>query len=544
MADPAEAGGGPLEPLRQRWNGLDLTARLGVIGVACLLITALVGLSLSKPKPLQPLMTGLSAKEASEVARRLDELKVKYELGDAGSAILVPSQDLYRLRLELAGSGLPAGPGQGFELFDQIKLHSSDFSERVNYLRALQVELSKTVSSMPEVESSRVHINLPPRAVFLDQQSQPSASVMVALRPGARLDRKQIQGIVHLVASGVEGLTPERVSIVDASGGLITTGADEGFGGEQTGEEEEHSSRLQAKAQEVLNSVLGPDRSRVSVRVELVRDRRRVDKETFEPAADGRGVQKSVRQTEESYVGTVPSWVSQQEQENPAQTPAGLNQPDNRPIPERPRYSQTQSNIDYEISRTTESYQVAPGKVRRITSAVLVDKSAELDAASVQALAQGVKMALGFDAERGDVFDIQVIPFDNYVAWKKQNEDEFAQELKRQEASERMDSYLSGGGAAGALLLTAFLAWFTRRRRTEGVMTEPLPLPEEPEPVSAPETAEVPGLSITLPAAEPELSEMSLEEAMELAKDTARNHPQALARMIETWVLEDQAKVE
>lgn len=544
MADPLSANQNPLEGLRRRWAGLDSTARLGVLAVVCLLITGGVGYSLSQRAEMQPLMTGLSAREASEVVRKLDEMKVSYQLSDGGSAILVSSKELYKARLEIAGAGLTSdSAGAGFELFDQVKLQSSDFSERVNYLRALQAELARTISSIPAVDAARVHINLPPKAVFLDQQSQPSASVMVKLRPGASLNQSQIRGIVHLVASGVENLAPERVSIVDASGGLITTGADSGFGAEQTGEEEAQSRRLQQMAQQVVDSILGPDRSRVSVRVELVRDRKTVQREVFEPGAGGKGVEKSVRQSQESYAGSVPGWVEQARagaSPSPAAPGAGASPAGG----ERPGYAQARTEIDYEISHRSESFEQSPGKIRRLTAAVLVDRAAKLDPASLQALAQGVKMTLGYDPERGDVFDIQVLPFDNYTAWKQENEEKMAQEVLRRTSEERLQGYLTGGGVAGGLLLTGLVGWLMSSRRRGQVLTEPLPLPEGPAPVVGAETAEVGELSIRLPRVEPELAPLNLEEALLRARETVRTQPQAMARMIETWILEDRAKGE
>ena len=538
MPDPTPASTNPLDLLRRRWAGLEPNARLGVLVMVCVLITAIVGYSLTHKTEMQPLMAGLSAQDASQVVRKLDELNVKYQLTDGGSAILVPSQEVYRARLEIAGAGLTnQAAGSGFELFDQVKLQSSDFSERVNYLRALQGELARTISSMPEVEAARVHINLPPKAVFMDQETKPSASVMVKLRPGATLNQSQIRGVVYLVSSGIENMTPDRVSIVDASGGLITTGVDQGSGTEQTGEEETQSRRLQQRAQQVVDSILGPDRSRVSVRVELIRDRKTVQREIFEPGANGKGIEKSVNQSQETYSKSDTPGASP----SPGAMPAALA---TTALGDKAGYTNSTTQVQYEISRRSENFEQSPGKIRRLTAAVLVDKAARLDAAGLQALAQGVKMELGYDPERGDVFDIQVIPFDNYTAWKQENEQKMAEEVARQTSKERVNEYITQGGVAGGLLLTGLVGWMMTRRKNVNVMTEPLPLPEGPPTVEGAETAEVPGLSIALPRVEPEIAPLTLEDALNKARETVRLQPQVMARMIETWILEDRGKEE
>src|SRR6185295_1164801 len=197
-------------------------AAIGTVGVVSL--AGVLGLAWWVQRPLmRPLFTNLSQEDAGAIVTSLRAEKVPFELDDGGRAVLVPAERLYELRLSLAGRGLPAGGGVGFEIFDKQTLGQTDFLQRLNYQRALQGELGRTIGQLGGVESARVHLALPERSLFVAQDRRPSASVVVKLAQGRSLSRAQIDGIVHLVAASVEGMAAESVTVVDEGGRILTS---------------------------------------------------------------------------------------------------------------------------------------------------------------------------------------------------------------------------------------------------------------------------------------------------------------------------------
>ena len=174
-----------------------------------------------KEADFKPLFTGLAPEDAAGIVQKLKESGVEYRLPDAGGAVLVPSARLAELRLSMAAAGLPKTGRIGFELFDKTNLGATEFTEHVNYRRALEGELERSIMSLAEVEQARVHMTFPKDSVFLDAQQPAKASVLVKIRPGARLSPQNVQAINHLVASAVEGLSPDAVSVLDMNGNLL-----------------------------------------------------------------------------------------------------------------------------------------------------------------------------------------------------------------------------------------------------------------------------------------------------------------------------------
>jgi flagellar basal-body M-ring protein/flagellar hook-basal body protein fliF len=199
--------------LRQR-----ITIGLAIVAVAAG-IYALV--HWQKESDFKPLYTGLSAEDAGAIVQKLKESGVEYRLPESGGAVLVPSARLAEMRLTMATAGIPKSGRIGFELFDKANLGATEFTEHVNYARALEGELERSVVSLAAVEQARVHITLPKESVFLDAKEPAKASVLVKIRPGAHLSPENVQAITHLVASAVEGLAPEAISVLDMNGNLL-----------------------------------------------------------------------------------------------------------------------------------------------------------------------------------------------------------------------------------------------------------------------------------------------------------------------------------
>jgi flagellar M-ring protein FliF len=258
------------------------------------------------------LYSRLDQKDAGDVVTELKKENVPYRVSSKDNLImiLVPSEKVYDTRLTLAGQGLPKGNGVGYEIFDEPKWGSTDFTQKVNYKRALEGELQRTIGSLQEIESARVNIVIPEPELFTEQEKPTTASVVLELKTDASLKRDQVRGIVHLVAASVEGLKPEDVNVVDNRGNILS-----GFIAEEQQEnnpdavdtdtltqqakltlhdmevQQSYEKDLEHKITDMLNKVLGGNsRFAVSVSAELNFDKTENDSETFEPVVDGQGI--------------------------------------------------------------------------------------------------------------------------------------------------------------------------------------------------------------------------------------------------------------
>src|SRR5213593_2243419 len=259
---------------------------IGVVGLVSM--AAVLGLAWWAQRPLyRPLFTNLAERDASAIVEALKAEKVTFQLEDGGRAVLVPAERQYELRLALASRGLPEGGGVGFEIFDKQTLGQTDFLQRLNYQRALQGELGRTIAQLGGVESARVHLALPERSLFVAEDRRPSASVVVKLASGRSLARAQIDGIVHLVAASVEGMAPEAVTVVDEGGRILTPDRREGEAGGASGGALEIQRTMERQLEERIESMLGATvgRDKAIARVAATLDFARVERteETYDP---------------------------------------------------------------------------------------------------------------------------------------------------------------------------------------------------------------------------------------------------------------------
>ncbi len=361
---------------------------LATTGVGSLVVV--LGLAWWVQRPLyRPLFTNLAEQDASAIVEALRAEKVPFRLEDGGRAILVPAERLYELRLALASRGLPEGGSVGFELFDRQTRGQTDFLQRLNYQRALQGELARTISRLGGVESARVHLALTERSVSVGEGRRPSASVVVKLAPGRALSAAQIDGIVHLVAASVEGLAADGVTVVGEGGRLLTT---DRRGGETLGASngalEMQASierQLAERVESMLAAVVGREKAiaRVAATLDLARVER--TEETYDPERTALRTQRTTREQE--------------------------------------RRDESQS---YEVSKVV-SHTVAPaGVVKQLSVAVLIDgtytgagaarKFTPRPAEELARLKELVKNAVGFSEARGDRIEITSVPFQSEPA--------------------------------------------------------------------------------------------------------------------------------
>ncbi|GJE41710.1 flagellar basal-body MS-ring/collar protein FliF [Methylobacterium soli] len=402
---------------------LDLVTKLGparLAAMAAVTLTligffAFVILRVSRPD-MGVLYADLSMQDSSAVIRDLDARGIRYETrGDAGQTVLAPRGDLARLRMDLAGKGLPSQAGVGYEIFDKGDAFSStNFVQNVNHLRALEGELARSIRAIGRVQAARVHLVMPERRLFERDREMPSAAIVLKLM--GDLDAGQVRAIRHLAASSVEGLKPERVSIVDERGRLLADGARGADNEAGAGLDEKQSGmerRLRAQIEEIVAGIVGQGRARVQVAAELASNRIESRSETFDP--ESRVVRSSQTRNETALTGGAEGAVSV------GNELPGANQQEKAPTP-KDSTNKTEETTNYEISRVTKTEIVEGGRIKRLSVAVLVDGAylpgpdgklayQARPAAEIERIAALVRTAVGFDKARGDQVEVVNLRF-------------------------------------------------------------------------------------------------------------------------------------
>lgn len=443
------------------WNKTTMRQRQMIIGAAVLVFAAIFGWSYwygNRPE-LVPLYTGLETKDAGDVTAKLKEAGVPYEVqeGKDGATILVPKQRVHDARLDLATQGLPRGH-KGFELFDDSKLGVTEFQNKVNYLQALQGELTRTIEQIEVIEKARVHIVLPEDSLYKKNEKPATASIMLRLYPEKTLSKKEIRGITNLVAHSIQGLLPENITIVNDRGKILNDPEEDQDKAkdeskktldqlEMTRKVEE---RIQVNLQSLLDQALGEGRAFVRVSVELDFDQRLTDKAIYTPVVDDAGIIRSQQDISETYTG------NSQVPGGPAGTQSNI-----------PGYVATQGNAraDYEKKETTKNYEIneekskivaSPGSIRHLNVGVLVND--ELTAAQQESIRRSVASAAGIDPRRGDTISVEPVPFSNEVAERK------AAEEQKVKDAEMRQTYIIGGVILLILLIAAAIFFYRRRQ--------------------------------------------------------------------------------
>ncbi|MBX6423057.1 flagellar basal-body MS-ring/collar protein FliF [Thermosulfurimonas sp. F29] len=394
--------------LRTFYEGLNRQQK--IIG-SILLLLAVAGfaaLILWSSRPEWALLyRGLPEETAGEIVNYLKNKNIPYRIGPGGS-IKVPKDKVLELRMEIAGQGLVGGPGPGFELFDKGRIGATEFVQRVNYQRALEGELARTIMSLREVKYARVHLALPRESLFVEEEKPPKASVFVSLRPGYTLTRKEILGIVNLVSGAVTGLTPENISIIDSTGRILYRGKkeEEEVSATQLAYQRSLEERYRSKIEDLLSRALGPGRAVAQVSVEVDFDKGAIREETYDPEMTA-VVSESVEESSKSS----------RSQGGPAGVKGALaaKAEGNLGLAGRGEVSSKKKIIrNYEPSRVLKQISIAPGKIKRLSVAVLVDENAVAGKdkqAKLEWIEKLVKGAVGYNPDRGDVVEVSTFPF-------------------------------------------------------------------------------------------------------------------------------------
>jgi flagellar M-ring protein FliF len=476
--------------------------RAAVVGAVVLAGTGIYTLvRWQREADFRPLFTGLAAEDAAAIVQKLKETGVEYRLPEEGGSVLVRSARLPEVRLALAAAGLPKSGRIGFELFDKTNLGATEFSERVNYRRALEGELERSVMSLAEVSQARVHVTFPKESVFLESQQPAKASVLVRIRPEARLAPQNVVAIAHLVASAVEGLAPDAVSVLDMNGNLLgRPRAPGGLDGPEPSEagldyRRRIEADLVAKINATLEPLLGANRFRAAASVECDFSGGELSEEIYDPA---RSVMLSSQRTEDSSgvngAGGVPG------------TASALPRPAPRPAASSGQVSRTTENITYQSSRTVKKTRLPAGAIRKMSLAVLVDQDVTWQAEGGQqrrvlvppapeklkAIRDLVAGVTGFTAERGDQIAIETLPFETTLLTEPPEAPgpAPARPIPPKPLGISLDrrTLLVGGGAAAVLLLivTALAMRLRRgRKRVSAEVAVPPALPPGEAPGSA-----------------------------------------------------------
>jgi len=434
----------------------------------------------NRERDFRPLYSALSAEDAGAVLAKVRESGSEYRLSDNGAAVLVPSARVAELRLQLAAAGIPKSGRIGYELFDKANFGMSDFTEQVNYHRALEGELERSVMSLTAVEQARVHITFPKDSLFLDSRQPAKASVLVKLRPGAQLSAQNVAAICQLAGSAVDGLLPEAVSVMDTRGNLLNRARKPGSADDPEPSEADIDYRqklehdLLAKINSTLEPLLGADKFRATASVECDFSSSERNDETFDPA---KSVIATSQKTEDISSGAVAAGIPG--------TASTLPRPAARPASGANTVTRRTENVSYQSSHTVRHVREPQGAIKRVSVSLLVDSGVRYEgsglktrriveppsAAKLKTIHDLVAGVIGFSAERGDQLVVETLPFEStlnpeqFVPAKSIEPVAAPPGWRQQIVGNRL--FLIGAGVAVAILLAlAFLVIRMTRRKT------------------------------------------------------------------------------
>ncbi|MCT7328568.1 flagellar basal-body MS-ring/collar protein FliF [Ralstonia mojiangensis] len=555
-----------------------------MIGGAALVAVIAAAMLWSRAPDYRVLYSNVSDSDGGAIIAALQQMNVPYRFAEGGTAIMVPETSVHEARLKLASQGLPKGGQAGFELMENQKFGTSQFAEQVNYQRALEGELARTIQAMQEVQSARVHLAMTKPSVFVREQAKPSASVLLKLYPGRMLDRSQVQAIGHLVSSSVPNLPLANVTVVDQSGRLLSSSFQDNASGLDPTQlsyvrdvEQGYIKRIEA----ILGPVVGEDNVRAQVTADVDLDNTEQMAETYRPNQDPANAAVRSTHTAEATQnkadaqGGVPGALSNQPPTAPrmlptAPAPASASQPAANGPNGQPQQaaaantsgtattgnssSTRDTTTNYEVDKTVRRTRAAVGTVRRLSVAVVVNYRgdgktwkplSEAEMANLNAL---VKDAVGFDAKRGDSVNVVNSQFsgsmpiakDDLPLWKQPEMIQYAIQAAK---------YLAL--AIGFLILVfAVIRPAIRSMGKKDEAATPTFVGREGEDPNAPiitgaaasagpelEGPAAAGAdSKELPDALPQLKNNDFEKKLETMRRVAQSNPRAVAAVIKQWV--------
>ncbi|BCY17947.1 flagellar M-ring protein [Leptolinea sp. HRD-7] len=394
--------------------------------------------------------SGLDESDAGAIVEQLKTMGVSYKL--EGTTILVQSDKLYDVRLQIANAGLPKGSSAGYELFDKNSLGMTEFTQRITYQRAIEGELERTIGSLDSVQAVRVHIVTPEKTLLASDQAPTTASITIQEKPGRQLDAGQIRAITYMTANAVEGLTPENVVVVDTNGVVLASGTSDGSSGSISQVDSRRAAELaaandvQKKVKALLDTALGPNKSVVQASVRLDWSDQEITTTTFQPTPNAI---RSSQKTTETYTldNTGTGGVAGATANLPTPV-AGTTTTTGTPT----LYERSEETINYEVAQVENRQIIKPGMVDNISLSVLVDGIE--DQQQLQTLQTAIAAAAGIDQQRGDQISVQSLAFDQ--TYKQAQTEEMA-------VADRTRIITLVAEIVGGLLLLAALFWYISR---------------------------------------------------------------------------------
>jgi len=391
---------------------------------------SVLGLSLIQKDDYQTLFSGLAVEDASMVVAKLKEQKVPYKLGLGGTTVYVPKEKVYDVRLLLASqNALPGNSGVGYELFDKTNYGMTEFMQNINYKRAIQGELARTINQMPEVKTSRVHIALPERTLFYDREKEVTASIFLKLKPAKALPKEQVAGIVQFVAGSIEGLKTENITVIDSSGKILYKSGDANSPVVLSGQQHELQKNVERKFEEsiqsLLNTFLPASRSIVRASVELNLRKVETVEEEYNPEKTVVATSKKSREmvaSKTAKAGGVPGVAA-----NVSNAPKKEGNKGNQENPDKTKESEREEeHKTYELTKTIRKIVEPYGDIKKLSLAVVVDGKYEKvkgqkgeesrytprSQKELQDIKNLIAGAVGYSEQRGDKLEVQSAPFE------------------------------------------------------------------------------------------------------------------------------------
>ena len=465
---------------------LRATPKIPLMVAAAAAVAIVVAMVLwAKSPDYRTLYSNLSDQDGGAIVTQLTQMNIPYRFSENGGAIEVPADKVHELRLRLAQQGLPKGGAVGFELLDQEKFGISQFSEQVNYQRALEGELARTIETLGPVKTARVHLAMPKPSLFVREQKSPSASITVNLAPGRAMDDGQITAIVHLVSSAVAGLPPGNVTVVDQSGRLLTQSNTAGrdLNDAQLKYAADVEGRVQRRIESILAPIVGNGNVHAQVTAQIDFANKEQTEEQYQPNGDASQAVLRSRQTNESeqiggsYPGGVPGALSNQPapanaapittppanqqngQQNGQQNQNGQQTASSATSNAVPRNTTRNETANYEVDRTIRHTKMNVGDIERLSVAVVVNyrtladgKTEALSADQLKQIEDLTREAMGYTEKRGDTLNVVNSPFNAT--------DDVGGQLPFWQQQSFIDQMLN----AGRWLLVLIVAWLLWRK--------------------------------------------------------------------------------
>ena len=535
----------------QRLSAMDRAQRMRLgVGVVLLVAAALAAVVLGRQPDYRVLFSNLSDKDGGAIVAQLSQMNVPYKHAEGGGAILVPSDRVHDVRLRLASQGLPKGSVSGFELMEANRFGMTQFQERLNFQRGLEGELTRSIQALSSVQSARVHLALPNQNGFFREQQKPSASILVGLYPGRFLDRAQLAGIVHLVASSVPELAPSAVSVLDDTGKLLSQSPDGGAGNGVDAQQLQYVQQIEQqytrRIMDILEPVVGRDNIKAQVTAELDFSQTESTSEQYRPnqTPDAAAIRsQQVLENKETASAQTAGVAGAVANQPPAPSAAPINGANPAPAAAGPLGSEKgaakrESTTNYEVDKTVRVVRGNNWAVKRLSAAVVVNyQSSEekgktitkaLTPEQIEQMTALVRETIGFNKERGDSVNLMNAQFridaptvDNTPLWKQPETIELA----------RSFAWPVGMSLFAALVLLGLV------RPALKTLGKPRAIPMAGGQLDAleAETPQRPALPAPAKSGEPE-QVTEEQQRLEDARALVRQNPMAVANIVKNWV--------